>query len=63
VGNNYFKSLMINLRSGTLVFFSATGDLAYKKIFRRCKEALPRSAEDQQLLKIGANYGPNYQRI
>jgi hypothetical protein len=54
---------MINLRSGTLVFFSATGDLAYKKIFRRCKEALPRSAEDQQLLKIGANYGPNYQRI
>jgi hypothetical protein len=35
-----------------LVFFRSAGDLAYKKIF-----------EDQQLLKIGADYGPNYQRI
>jgi glucose-6-phosphate 1-dehydrogenase len=28
---------MSNSHSEALVFFGATGDLAYKKIFRRCK--------------------------
>lgn len=32
-GNDFFKSIMNNLRSGAPVFFGATGDLAYKKIF------------------------------
>ena len=28
---------MSDRRSDALVFFGATGDLAYKKIFRRCR--------------------------
>jgi glucose-6-phosphate 1-dehydrogenase len=33
VGADFFKSLMNNLRSGALVFFGVTGDLADKKTF------------------------------
>jgi hypothetical protein len=54
---------MNNPRSGALFFSAPRVIWLARRFFRRCKEALPRSAEDQQLLKIGANYGPNYQRI